>query len=128
MLDKIFKRKHFEFLFLFFPENRLWHEMSVYFPAVKNKKNIINVSSAKFAREWYRLTNGFDSSTVNFSCFFVVVFFWGGGWGGGGCCFCLFVFLNIYSLFFMHNYKRCVVLHVMTNITIHCSATVFVCW
>ena len=59
-LGKIFSRRHFDIFFLFFPENRIWHFMQrdsfcikckiLFFFFLKNKKNIVNLSSAENAQ------------------------------------------------------------------------------
>ena len=60
-LGKIFSRQHFEIVFLFFQENRLWYFMQIVFlgeylheiskPVCwTNYKNIINFSSAEIAQ------------------------------------------------------------------------------
>ena len=67
MLSKNFSRQHFEIFFLFFTENRFWHFMwnvsngdslkikcQILF-SKKNKKNIINLSSAEFANRVLRV-------------------------------------------------------------------------
>ena len=60
-LGKIFSRRHMEIVFLFFPENRIWHFMQIVSlgdnlheisnPGFwENKKIIINLSSAELAK------------------------------------------------------------------------------
>ena len=52
-LGKFFSRRHIEKVFLFFPENRIWHFMQIKCQILfsrKNKKNTVHVSSAQLAQ------------------------------------------------------------------------------